>query len=69
MTPAPSAGGEGTRKKRRRRRPPRKKGNTDTAVGAAAAQNKNMPRKPKQSYVKRVDEVSAGGLVIDSTGK
>ena len=69
MTPAPSAGGEGTRKKRRRRRPPRKKGNTDTAVGAAVAQNKNTPRKPKQNYVKRVDEVSAGGLVIDSTGK
>lgn len=69
MTPAPSAGGEGTRKKRRRRRPPRKKGNTDTAVGVAAAQNKNTPRKPKQNYVKRVDEVSAGGLVIDSTGK
>ena len=69
MTPAPSAGGEGTRKKRRRRRPPRKKSNTDTAVGTAAPQNKNTPRKPRQNYVKRVDEVSAGGLVIDSTGK
>ena len=68
MTPAPSAGGEDTRKKRRRRRPPRKKGNTDTAVGTAAPQNKNTPRKQKQNYVKRVDEVSAGGLVIDSTG-
>jgi len=68
MTPAPSAGGEDTRKKRRRRRPPRKKSNTDTTVSAAAPQNKNAPRKPKQSYVKRVDEVSAGGLVIDFSG-
>lgn len=68
MTPASSAGGEDTRKKRRRRRPPRKKSSTDTMVNTVTPQNKNTPKKPKQNYVKRVDEVSAGGLVIDSTG-
>jgi len=61
MTPAPSAGSEGThvgtKKKRRRKRSsaPHQKN--------SAQQKENRPR-----YAKRVDETSAGGLVIDSTG-
>lgn len=58
MTPAPSAGGEEKQKKSRRRRPRRK---------SSASTNKQAPR-PRARYAKRVDEVSAGGLVIDSTG-
>ena len=85
MTPAPSAGSEGTKKKRRRRRP----GNRAPHTSQVAAQNtlqatpqtstpsegnpsaqkaapkKNLERRP---YAKRVDEVSAGGLVIDFSG-
>ena len=66
MTPAPGAGGEaGTntqpaskphRKKRSRNR---KKKNSNSAHPTSSA--------PK-SYAKRVDEVSAGGLVIDFSG-
>ena len=58
MTPAPSAGGEEKQKKSRRRRPRRK---------SSASTNKQASR-PRARYAKRVDEVSAGGLVIDSTG-
>ena len=69
MTPAPSAGSEGTKKKRRRKRPAhRSPQNSPTQE----AQPKKAPAKrnpPTQSYAKRVDEVSAGGLVIDTTGK
>ncbi len=74
MTPAPSAGSEGTKKKRRRRRPATRSpqsqdlttSTTETPQTPKAAV-KN--RKPKAPYAKRVDEVSAGGLVIDTTGK
>jgi mutator protein MutT len=61
MTPAPSAGGEEQRKKSRRRRPRRK---------SSATTNKQQPKpsRPRVRYAKRVDEVSAGGLVVDSTG-
>jgi len=94
MTPAPSAGGEASRKRRRRRRPskpptphnnsgnsgnshpeggsekatadgPREKNQSTTA---SQGNKGNQQRRPKQPYAKRVDEVSAGGLVIDSTG-
>ncbi len=69
MTPAPSAGSEGTKKKRRRKRPThRSPQNSPTQE----AQPKKTPAKrtpPAHAYAKRVDEVSAGGLVIDSTGK
>jgi len=72
MTTAPSAGGEAKRKKRRRRRP---KGpaalnsNNSGAPTAAADPSKPVKAAPKKRiYAKRVDEVSAGGLVIDSTG-
>lgn len=69
MTPAPSAGSEGTKKKRRRKRPAhRSPQNSPTQEGGV----KKTPVKkaqPARTYAKRVDEVSAGGLVIDSTGK
>ncbi|CAN2230188.1 COG1051 ADP-ribose pyrophosphatase [Candidatus Nanopelagicaceae bacterium] len=67
MTPAPSAGSEGTKKKRRRRRPAnRSPQNQDTSTPNTPPKKK-APSKPP--YAKRVDEVSAGGLVVDSTGK
>ena len=67
MTPAPSAGSEGTKKKRRRRRPAnRSRQNQDTSTPNTAPKKKAPVKQP---YAKRVDEVSAGGLVVDSTGK
>ena len=80
MTPAPSAGSEGTKKKRRRRRPASRSplngavptDGTGTAPQThAPARKKSAPKKPanKPPYAKRVDEVSAGGLVVDRAGK
>jgi len=75
MTPAPSAGSEGTKKKRRRRRPANRSPQTLEATSPtsdkAALPQKPAARTPKTKtpYAKRVDEVSAGGLVIDTTGK
>lgn len=68
MTTAPGAGGEAKRKKRRKRRP-----KSPTASNQSSnSVNKNGVRKGQKKnarpYLKRVDEVSAGGLVIDSTG-
>ena len=54
MTPAPSAGGEGSKKKRNRRR--------------SRSKSSKRPSLKQQPYAKRVDEISAGGLVIDSSG-
>jgi ADP-ribose pyrophosphatase YjhB (NUDIX family) len=77
MTPAPGAGGEAKRKNRRRRRPagPQTPTSTNSVAATSAATphppaKKSEPRKPKRhsTYAKRVDEVSAGGLVIDETG-
>lgn len=68
MTTAPGGGGEAKRKKRRRRRP---KGPTPPNLNnSATSQAKPAVKKtaPKRPYAKRVDEISAGGLVIDSTG-
>jgi len=73
MTPAPSAGSEGTKKKRRRRRPAnRSPQSQDLATATSPAQTPKVVTKnskPKAPYAKRVDEVSAGGLVVDTTGK
>ena len=72
MTPAPGAGGEAKRKKRRRRRPagPPTPPNSLSAAkpepGVTPA--KKTPVKKRPTYAKRVDEVSAGGLVIDGSG-
>jgi 8-oxo-dGTP pyrophosphatase MutT (NUDIX family) len=72
MTPAPGAGGEAKRKKRRRRRPagPHTPSTTlpATKTDAVASPVKNVNVRKRSAYAKRVDEVSAGGLVIDGTG-
>ena len=76
MNPAPSAGSEGIKKKRRRKRPAHRAPQNHTSgeesgVGAAKKERPQRPQRPqkpqKPPYAKRVDEVSAGGLVIDST--
>jgi ADP-ribose pyrophosphatase YjhB (NUDIX family) len=70
MIPAPSAGSEGTKKKRRRRRPAnRSPQNLDSTSPATPQPERKKKAPPKQPYAKRVDEVSAGGLVVDATGK
>jgi len=75
MTPAPSAGSEGTKKKRRRRRPANRAPQavttpTDGNSPALKTPDKNLNKKSpeRRPYAKRVDEVSAGGLVIDFSG-
>jgi ADP-ribose pyrophosphatase YjhB (NUDIX family) len=66
MNPAPSAGSEGTKKKRRRKRPAHRSPQNSPSQG----QSNNPPKKKAAPvYAKRVDEVSAGGLVVDRTGK
>ena len=71
MTPAPSAGSEstqvGTKKRRRRKRSsaPHQK-NPSAQKTAQQRTAKNQPA--RHHYAKRVDETSAGGLVIDVTG-
>lgn len=69
MIPAPSAGSEGTKKKRRRRRPAHRAPQIHDPQ--ALSQQKVLPKnghEPSRPYSKRVDEISAGGLVIDFTG-
>ena len=68
MNPAPSAGSEGIKKKRRRKRPAhRAPQNNNSGEQQKSAPEKKKPSAPRQPYAKRVDEVSAGGLVIDLT--
>jgi ADP-ribose pyrophosphatase YjhB (NUDIX family) len=74
MTPAPSAGSEGTKKKRRRKRPANRAPlSSDSPAKDTQASNKRPAKNPAKSspknFAKRVDEVSAGGLVIDHSGK
>ena len=70
MTPAPSAGSEGTKKKRRRKRPAhRSPQNSPTENGGQQVKKAPAKKAPARTFAKRVDEVSAGGLVIDTTGK
>ncbi len=79
MTPAPGAGGDtGSeiksaskphRKKRSRNRKNNKSAsNPSNAAGSHSGTNKSPKMRPPQRYAKRVDEVSAGGLVIDFSG-
>ena len=79
MTPAPGAGGEASRKKRRRRRPrsqttpPTQQNSESASANSPASQpaqksGSKPSSKPRSAYAKRVDEVSAGGLVIDQSG-
>ena len=73
MTPAPGAGSEGTKKKRRRKRPahraPLTKDSTSPGVVTPAGAALKRPKPAPKNYAKRVDEVSAGGLVVDHSGK
>jgi ADP-ribose pyrophosphatase YjhB (NUDIX family) len=74
MTPAPGAGSEVPKKKRRRKRPTNRapQNSPSTLEGARSTTAKSgasKPAHPKPPYAKRVDEVSAGGLVVDTTGK
>ncbi len=73
MTTAPGAGGEAKRKKRRRRRPnsqttPPTQNSTSPQVAGEKSRPYPTPQKRRSAYAKRVDEVSAGGLVIDQSG-
>jgi ADP-ribose pyrophosphatase YjhB (NUDIX family) len=73
MTPAPGAGSEGTKKKRRRKRPahraPLTKDSTSPGLVAPSSATTKRPKPGPKNYAKRVDEVSAGGLVVDHSGK
>ena len=64
MIPAPGAGSESIKKKRKRKRPASRGPQANNATNAQKTANP----KNKRPYAKRVDEVSAGGLVIDLTG-
>lgn len=69
MNPAPGAGSEGIKKKRRRKRPAHRapQNQNSGAQQSDSPDKKTKAASPRPPYAKRVDEVSAGGLVIDST--
>ena len=70
MTPAPGAGSEGTKKKRRRKRPAHRSPQSQDVTTPTAPNAERAKKAPaKVVYAKRVDEVSAGGLVVDVSGK
>lgn len=64
MIPAPGAGSDGIKKKRKRKRP----ANRGPQTHSPSTSPKAIKPAGKRVYAKRVDEVSAGGLVVDSTG-
>lgn len=67
MIPAPGAGSEGVKKKRKRKRSGNRGSQPNTHnTPDSSVTPRNVP--PKRPYAKRVDEVSAGGLVIDLSG-
>ena len=72
MIPAPGAGSEGTKKKRKRKRSGNRgpQPQTQNTAQKSAQPKRAEVKRPetKRPYAKRVDEVSAGGLVIDTTG-
>jgi ADP-ribose pyrophosphatase YjhB (NUDIX family) len=72
MIPAPGAGSDGTKKKRKRKRSGNRGPQPQTHDNAQKSAQPTRPdsKRPhvKRVYAKRVDEVSAGGLVIDTTG-
>ena len=67
MIPAPGAGSDGTKKKRKRKRSGNRGPQPQTQNSAQKSAQSSRPDS-KRPYAKRVDEVSAGGLVIDATG-
>jgi ADP-ribose pyrophosphatase YjhB (NUDIX family) len=68
MNPAPSAGSEGIKKKRRRKRPTHRSPQNSPTQEVEVKKSPTKKAQPR-TYAKRVDEVSAGGLVVDRTGK
>ncbi|NCY11420.1 MAG: NUDIX hydrolase, partial [Actinobacteria bacterium] len=67
--PAPSAGGEEIKKKRKRKRSrskSSKRSHSNSSDNKRPNQGLKKPHK-RAPYAKRVDEVSAGGLVIDKS--
>lgn len=80
MIPAPGAGSESTKKKKRRRRRPANRSpqsldlrQTPNSPVEPATRSAPEPGKKGSKFPlphsKRVDEISAGGLVIDTSGK
>lgn len=67
MIPAPGAGSDGTKKKRKRKRSGNR-GPQPQTQNTAQKSARLKRAEVKRPYAKRVDEVSAGGLVIDTTG-
>ena len=67
MIPAPGAGSEGTKKKRKRKRSGNR-GPQPQTQNTAQKSAQSTRHDSKRPYAKRVDEVSAGGLVVDATG-
>ena len=67
MIPAPGAGSDGTKKKRKRKRSGNR-GPQPQTQNTAQKSAQSTRHDSKRQYAKRVDEVSAGGLVVDTTG-
>lgn len=67
MTPAPGAGSESTKKRRRRKRSANRAPQTQD-LKAETPPSREPVRNDRTAFAKRVDEVSAGGLVIDFSG-
>lgn len=67
MTPAPGAGSESTKKRRRRKRSANRAPQSQD-LKAESPPSRKPVRNDRTAFAKRVDEVSAGGLVIDFTG-
>ena len=68
MTPAPGAGSEGTKKRRRRKRSANRAPQSQDLTVAPPPSRKPVQKNDRAAFAKRVDEVSAGGLVIDFSG-
>ena len=67
MTPAPGAGSESTKKRRRRKRSANRAPQSQDLKTETPPSHKPV-RNDRAAFAKRVDEVSAGGLVIDVGG-
>ena len=68
MTPAPGAGSESTKKRRRRKRSANRAPQPQEVKAETPPSHKPVQKNDRVAYAKRVDEVSAGGLVIDFSG-
>lgn len=68
MTPAPGAGSESTKKRRRRKRSANRAPQSQDLKTETPPSHKPVQKNDRAAFAKRVDEVSAGGLVIDFSG-